>query len=132
MDSRNRGRGREGLVVPGKEPGSRSAEVCAFAETDSKCLECSPKIGQPHKIEIAACGWARVMDGLLLHKQVHETRTIRRSVDSVCRRTVWDVASSGCSFGSRRGFAASRESRRLSRERTLGARIQMDIVGCHQ
>src|SRR5215467_6302695 len=69
---------------------------------------------------------------LLLHKQVYGTRTIGRSADSVCRRIVWGLASFGYSFGSRRGFASRRESCRLSREGTLAAEIQMDIVGCHQ
>src|SRR5215471_2205462 len=44
---------------------------------------------------------------MLRHDQTHcayGTRTIGRSADSVCRRTVWGVASFGRSFGSRRGF----------------------------
>src|SRR5215471_5055327 len=67
---------------------------------------------------------------LLLHKQVEGPRTIGRSTDSVCRRIGWGMAGSGCSFGSRRGFASRRESCRLSREGTLAVRIQMYIVGC--
>src|SRR5215831_2712508 len=69
---------------------------------------------------------------LLRHKQVYGTRTIRRSADSVHRRIIWGVASSSYSFSSRRDFASRRESRHLSRERNCSARIQMDIVGCHQ
>src|SRR5262252_5175510 len=69
---------------------------------------------------------------LLLQEQVYGPRTIGRSTDSVCRRIVWAMASSGCSFGSRRDFAARRESCRLSREGTLAVRIEMDIVGCNQ
>jgi len=70
--------------------------------------------------------------GLLPHKQVYGPRTIGRSTDSVCRRIVWGMASSGSSFGSRRGFASRRESCHLSREGTIAVRIQMDIVGCNQ